>query len=327
MAKIFVVLEQTENLVDKHVLEILTLARRFASVTLLVATELSEEIVEEFSNYGVETIYKLAEKQYQTHGGAVLAEFVAKFLAEQEVSAVFFSNTYLGKEIAARVSVLNKSGVITDVCQLESSFNEAENKLQFQAVKDVSAASALVYAQVTKGVPLFTLKPHICVAKKVEVVGEVEVVNVDFEVPGVAKQVSIVAKQNQQDGSLLRRVDTANIVVAGGRGVGGDFSLVESLAAHLGAAVGATRAAVDSGWISHTKQIGQTGHIVNPKLYVGVGISGAFLHKVGIENSKIIVAINKDPEAAIFEIADFGIVGDLFKVLPKIISQIKLRKQ
>jgi electron transfer flavoprotein alpha subunit len=148
---------------------------------------------------------------------------------------------------------------------------------------------------------------------------------VTVEVPAAAAAARITARE-QKVASGRPDLTDARIVVAGGRGLDGDFGPVEELADALGAAVGASRAATDAGWISHDAQVGQTGKTVSPQLYISAGISGAIQQKAGMQTSKVIVAVNKDAESPVFEIADFGIIGDVFDVLPQATEEIKKRK-
>ncbi len=189
--------------------------------------------------------------------------------------------------------------------------------------QSVFAGSYTVQAKVTTGTPIITVKPNSAAPEESEGAGAQE----DFAVTisDSAKKAKIVASQPRK-ASGRPELSEAAIVVSGGRGTGGEFSEVEGFADSLGAAVGASRAAVDSGWIPHAFQIGQTGKVVSPQLYVANGISGAIQHRAGMQTSKTIVAVNKDEEAPIFELVDFGVVGDLHTVLPAATEEITKRK-
>ncbi|HYG93994.1 MAG TPA: electron transfer flavoprotein subunit alpha/FixB family protein, partial [Nocardioides sp.] len=189
--------------------------------------------------------------------------------------------------------------------------------------QSVFAGNYTVTAKVTKGTPIITVKPNSATPEESEGAGTVE--EFAAQVSESAKKAQIVASQPRK-ASGRPELNEAAIVVAGGRGTGGNFEPVETLADSLGAAVGASRAAVDSGWIPHSFQIGQTGKTVSPQLYVAAGISGAIQHRAGMQTSKTIVAINKDEEAPIFELVDFGVVGDLHAVLPKVAEAVTQRK-
>ena len=189
--------------------------------------------------------------------------------------------------------------------------------------QSVFAGGFTVQATVTKGTPIITVKPNSATPEESAGAGAVE----EFKatISDSAKKAKIVASQPRKASGRPELTEAA-IVVSGGRGTGGDFSKVEEFADSLGAAVGASRAAVDSGWMPHAFQIGQTGKTVSPQLYVANGISGAIQHRAGMQTSKTIIAVNKDDEAPIFELVDFGVVGDLFTVLPAATEEITKRK-
>jgi electron transfer flavoprotein alpha subunit len=189
--------------------------------------------------------------------------------------------------------------------------------------QSVFAGSYTVRAKVTQGIPLVTVKPNSTSPEESGAAGTVE--EFTATISDSAKKAQIVAQQPRKASGRPELTEAA-IVVSGGRGTGGDFEPIEGLADALGAAVGASRAAVDSGWMPHTFQVGQTGKTVSPQLYVANGISGAIQHRAGMQTSKTIVAVNKDEEAPIFELVDFGVVGDLHSVLPAATEEITKRK-
>jgi electron transfer flavoprotein alpha subunit len=189
--------------------------------------------------------------------------------------------------------------------------------------QSVFAGNYTVQAKVTQGTPIIAVKPNAAAPEEAEGAGAVEEFSV--EISESAKKAQIVASEPRKATGRPELTEAA-IVVAGGRGTGGDFTPIENLADALGAAVGASRAAVDSGWIPHTFQIGQTGKTVSPQLYLANGISGAIQHRAGMQTSKTIVAVNKDEEAPIFELVDFGVVGDLNTVLPAVTDEVNKRK-
>ena len=189
--------------------------------------------------------------------------------------------------------------------------------------QSVFAGSYTVQAKVTKGTPIITVKPNSATPEKADGAGSAE----DFAVTiSDGAKGAKIAKSEPRKSSGRPELTEAAIVVSGGRGTGGDFSQVEEFADSIGAAVGASRAAVDSGWMPHAFQIGQTGKTVSPQLYIANGISGAIQHRAGMQTSKTIVAVNKDEEAPIFELVDFGVVGDLKSVLPAATEEITKRK-
>ena len=186
------------------------------------------------------------------------------------------------------------------------------------------AGGFAITARVTRGTPLITVKPSSATAEPVAG-GSATVLPVTVTLSDLAKAVRIVERKDKE-ASGRPDLSEASIVVSGGRGTGGDFAPVEAFADAVGAAVGASRAAVDAGWYPHSHQVGQTGKQVSPQLYVACGISGAIQHRAGMQTSKTIVAVNKDAEAPIFELADFGVVGDLFAVLPQATAEVQARK-
>jgi electron transfer flavoprotein alpha subunit len=234
------------------------------------------------------------------------------------VAAVLVSSSAEGKEIAARVAVRTDSGVITDAVDVRAGVDGTAETTQ-----SVFAGSWTVTARVTRGTPVIAVKPN-SVAPE-QVAGAGTVVEYTPTVSEAAKGVRLTAAEPKR-ATGRPELTEATIVVSGGRGTGGNFAPVEALADALGAAVGASRAAVDSGWYPHSFQVGQTGKVVSPQLYLATGISGAIQHRAGMQTSKTIVAVNKDPEAPIFELVDFGVVGDLHTVLPAVTDEVIKRK-
>ena len=247
-------------------------------------------------------------------GSAVVVESksskaVAEYAKNNSFDAVFVAATMDGKEFAARIAIALDSGIITDAIAVDINFVTTQSNF---------GGSYTVKAKVNRGIPVITLRPN-----SVEPANEIpETIKLDGDDNSLVTIKSVKPKVKGARPELAE----AKIVVSGGRGIDGDWSAVEKFADSLGAAIGASRAAVDAGWCSHDMQVGQTGKSVSPDLYVACGISGAIQHKAGMQTSKTIVVINKDPEAPLFEIADFGIVGDLASVLTKASELINARK-
>ena len=272
--------------------------------------------------YGAEKIYVVDDADIKGYLVAPRAEalqqLVEKTNAGGGVGAVLISSSFDGKEIAGRLAIKIESGLITDATDVQPGDDGAPVTTQ-----SVFAGNYTVQAKVTKGTPIITVKPNAATPEEAAGAGTVE--EFAATVSDAAKGAQIVNSQPRQATGRPELTEAA-IVVAGGRGTGGNFDEVDALADALGGAVGASRAAVDSGWKPHTFQIGQTGKTVSPQLYVATGISGAIQHRAGMQTSKTIVAVNKDDEAPIFELADFGVVGDLHTVLPALTEQVNQRK-
>ena len=242
------------------------------------------------------------------------ADALAQIAAQTDPGAVLISSSAEGKEIAGRLAVKLESGLITDAVDI------AEDSSTQQSV---FAGNWTVHAQVTRLPLVATVKPNALTPEESPVEPAVETAAVSL---AAGARGARIVKTEPKRASGRPDLTAATIVVSGGRGTGGDFAPVEALADALGAAVGASRAAVDSGWYPHAYQVGQTGKTVSPQLYVAVGISGAIQHKAGMQTSKAVVAVNKDREAPIFAMADLGIVGDLHTVLPAVTEELRKRQ-
>jgi electron transfer flavoprotein alpha subunit len=314
MAKVLVFIDNPGASLKKSSLELLTLARSLGESTVALNGDLSEAVAATFAEYGVGNILRPSGQDLDDFLVAPKAAYLAAAAETIGAGVVLLDNSPEGKEIAARLGVRLNAGVITDVVAVDADGT---------AHKSVLAGSYNTSCKATTTVSVLTLKannvtPEPAPAPSSPATGTVEV-------PVVAAAARVTARE-QKVASGRPDLTDARIVVAGGRGMDGDFGPVEELADALGAAVGASRAATDAGWISHDAQVGQTGKTVSPQLYISAGISGAIQQKAGMQTSKVIVAINKDAESPVFEIADFGIVGDVFEVLPQATAEIKKRK-
>ncbi|POH58403.1 electron transfer flavoprotein subunit alpha/FixB family protein [Arthrobacter glacialis] len=299
--------------------QLLTLARGAGEPVAVVAGPVSAEVLAELGAYGVGRVLHSEQAELGDYLVAPQADLVAQAAAAVSASAVLVDNGAAGKEIAARAGVALNAGVITDAVSVTYDGGA------LVAHKSVLAGSYTVEARATSAVAVISVKAHSVEAAVAAAPSApaLELVDVAFAPASLAAR---VISRTPRAASGRPDLEDARIVVAGGRGVDGDFTPIEELADVLGAAVGASRAATDAGWISHASQVGQTGKKVSPQLYISVGISGAIQQKAGMQTSKLIVAVNKDAESPIFEIADFGIVGDLFKVLPQAVEEIKKRR-
>jgi electron transfer flavoprotein alpha subunit len=316
MCEILVVVDHAEGAVKKPTYEMLTLAARLGepSAVFIGPADKNAEVAEAVKKYGAAKVYAIDDAPLKGFLVAPKAEALQQLVEKTSPGAVLIGSSAEGKEIAARLAIKTGSGLITDAVDVE------EGPVTTQSV---FAGSYTVKAKVTQGTPIITVKPNSAAPVEAEAAGAVEEFAVTIS--DAAKGAQIVASQPRKATGRPELTEAA-IVVSGGRGTGGKFEPVEDLADALGAAVGASRAAVDSGWKPHSYQIGQTGKTVSPQLYVAAGISGAIQHRAGMQTSKNIVAVIKDDEAPIFELVDFGVVGDLHTVLPAVTEEITKRK-
>jgi len=316
MSEVLVLIDHADGEVKKPTYELLTLARRLGepSAVFIGAGDQGAAVAEKVKKYGPAKVYVVDDAQIKGYLVAPKAEALQQLVEKTSPAAVLIPSTIEGKEVAGRLAIKIGSGLITDAVDV------AEDGTTTQSV---FAGNYTVTAKVTTGTPVITVKPNSATPE--EAGGAAVVEEFAATVSDSAKKAQIVASQPRKASGRPELTEAA-IVVAGGRGTGGDFEPIEKLADSLGAAVGASRAAVDSGWIAHSFQIGQTGKTVSPQLYVAAGISGAIQHRAGMQTSKTIVAVNKDEEAPIFELVDFGVVGDLKTVLPTASEKITERK-
>ncbi|WNM48814.1 electron transfer flavoprotein subunit alpha/FixB family protein [Kitasatospora sp. CM 4170] len=319
MAEILVLVDHADGAVRKPALELLTLARRIGepSAVVLGAGAAAADIAAKAAEFGAAKVYVADGAEFADQLVVPKVDALAQIAKAAEAAAVLVTSSGEGKEVAARVALRLGSGIITDAVDLEAG---ADGPV---ATQSVFAASFQVKSKVSHGAPVITVKPNAVAPEAAPAAGAVENVTVAFT-GNAAKVTSRTPRVSTGRPELTE----AAIVVSGGRGVGeaAGFGVVEELADALGAAVGASRAAVDAGWYPHTNQVGQTGKQVSPQLYIAAGISGAIQHRAGMQTSKTIVAVNKDPEAPIFELVDYGVVGDLFAVLPQLTTEVKARK-
>lgn len=316
MSEVLVLVDHLDGKVRKPTYELLTIAKRLGepSAVFIGGSDKADDAVAAVKKYGAEKVYVVDDAEIKGYLVAPKAEALQQIAEQASPAAILIPSNAEGKEIAGRLAIKLDSGLITDAVDVQ------EGPVTTQSV---FAGSYTVQAKVTKGTPIITVKPNSAAPEESE--GKAEKEEFAAKISDSAKKAKIVASQPRK-ASGRPELSEAAIVVSGGRGTGGDFSEVEGFADSLGAAVGASRAAVDSGWIPHAFQIGQTGKVVSPQLYVANGISGAIQHRAGMQTSKTIVAVNKDEEAPIFELVDFGVVGDLHTVLPAATEEITKRK-
>jgi len=319
MAEVLVLVEHDGDTVKKVTTELLTLARRLGEPAAVLVGPGFDALRDRLAEYGATKVYVAdgdGSGGFADHPVAPKAEALAAAAAAGSAAVVLVASTGEGKEVAARLAVHAGSGLIADAIDVAPDLT---------ATQSVFGGSTVVHSRVTRGTPVVTVRPNAIAPEAAP--GAAERVDLDVTLSDAAKAARITGR-TVAGRSGRPELSEASIVVSGGRGVGSPegFGPVEALADALGAAVGASRAATDAGWYPHQFQVGQTGKTVSPQLYIASGISGAIQHRAGMQTSKTIVVINKDPEAPIFEIADFGIVGDLHTVLPQATEEIHKRK-
>jgi electron transfer flavoprotein alpha subunit len=314
MAEVLVLVDHVEGEIKKATYELLTAARALGEPSAVVVGAPGEagKFAEGLKAHGAEKIY-VAETDRDDFLSPQV-DVLAALIESASPAAVLIGVSADGKEIAGRLAVRTDSAWLNDVVDVNAD----------GVTHSVFGGAWIAQAKADTAHPVITLRPGSVEVEQSAGAGAEETV----EVPAASGRGATVTSREPITGGDRPELTEASVVVSGGRGVGSaeDFSVVEGLADTLGAAVGASRAAVDSGYYPHQFQVGQTGKTVSPQLYIALGISGAIQHRAGMQTSKTIVAINKDPEAPIFEIADFGVVGDLFTVAPQLKEEISKRK-
>ncbi len=316
MSTVFILADFAGTKATKTNAEMATAAARIGEVTavVLAAVGHGDALTATLNTGPISNVIVVESDAFAHYGVAAIADVLAQLVATKLPSALLIASHAFGKEVAARVAVKTNSGIITDAVDVSS---------DIIATQLVFGGSTTVYSKVSHGTPIITVRPNSINADLTTATPGIE--KLSFQVTDAAKKATVTSTQPPIQGGRPELTE-ANIVVSGGRGTNGDFAPVEAFADAMGAAVGASRAATDAGWYPHSHQVGQTGKSVSPQLYVACGISGAIQHRAGMQTSKTIVVINKDPDAPLFEIADFGVVGDLFAVLPKATEGVKAHK-
>jgi electron transfer flavoprotein alpha subunit len=318
MAEVLVLAEHADGEVKKVTTELITLARRFGEPAVVWTGPGAEQGQQRCAEFGAARIYVAADPGFDRYVVAPTAELLAELVRAAAPALVLIAGTAEGKEIAGRLAVKTDSGLITDAVDLTA---DADGNPV--AEQSIFGGTTVVHSRVKRGTPVIAMRPHSVAPEPAQGAAELSPVTLAKQADGATITGRVVAERGERPD-----LTEASIVVSGGRGTGGaeGFGIIEMLADALGAAVGASRAVTDAGWYPHQFQVGQTGKTVSPQLYMAIGISGAIQHRAGMQTSKTIVAINKDPEAPIFELTDFGVVGDLFKVVPQLIDEIGKRK-
>jgi electron transfer flavoprotein alpha subunit len=317
MSKILVFAEQRDGEVKKVAFENLSLGKKLSTdlgiemVAVIIGNNISG-LEEQLGKYGASKVIACKSELLDLYQAEGYAKVLADVIADQGASIIIMGATLMGKDLAPRVATRLNAALATDCISVDASNGD------LKIVRPMYAGKVRATIRLKADVKLLTVRPNVYLAEENPVTAEL--VNFATDPGDLKTKVTEVAagSKNKLD------VTEADIIVSGGRGLKGsdNFHLITDLANKLGAAQGASRAAVDAGWRPYEEQVGQTGKTVSPSLYIAVGISGAIQHLAGMSSSKYIVAINKDPEAPIFKIADYGVVGDLFEVVPKMIEML-----
>jgi electron transfer flavoprotein alpha subunit len=311
--------EASDGKVASITLEMLAKAREIADDVVVVYGGDGDDIAEEVGAHGADTVLATGDLDGGLQGPAVAAAIAAKVAAGDGPDLFMFGTTYDGRDVAARLSVKLDTPVITNIVDLEV---DGDRVVGLEPVFGGSLNVKTAFTGDAAGIVL--IRPKSFAAESVDgAEADVE----DLPVPELGASGAAKVVDRFVEESTGPKLDEADLVVSGGRGLGeaGKYELVEQLAKLLKGAPGASRAIVDAGWVPYSYQVGQTGKVVKPSVYIAAGISGATQHLVGMKGSKNIIAINKDAEAPIFAVADLGIVGDVHKVLPKLIEALEGR--
>jgi len=316
MAEVLVLVEHDAGNVKKVTHELLTLARRLGEPSAVLVGAGAEAALASLGEYGAQKVYVADGDGVADHPVTPKVVALQAVLEQAQPAALLVASTAEGKEVAARLAIRTESGVLTDAVDVREGF---------VAEQSVFGGSTVVQSKVVRGLPIVTVRPNSTPAEPAPT--QPARVDVAVSLSDLDRSARITDRVKQERTGRPELTEAA-IVVSGGRGVGSgeSFTVIESLADSLGAAVGAPRAATDAGWYPHQFQVGQTGKTVSPQLYIANGISGAIQHRAGMQTSKTIVAVNKDAEAPIFDLVDFGVIGDLHQVVPQLTDEVNKRK-
>jgi len=325
---IWVFVEQREQKLMNVSLEILGEARRLAdkkdvkACAVLVGYEV-KGLAEELIKYGADVVYVIDHPLLKNYTTDAYTKVICDLANSLKPEVILYGATYIGRDLAPRIAARMQTGLTADCTALD--IDENGLLLQIRPAFGGNLIATIICPE--RRPQMATVRPGVMKKALMDEGRRGEVIEIKpvIEEKDIRTEIISIIKEARQKVNL----EEADIIVSGGRGVGGPegFKLIEELAEVLGGVVGASRAAVEAGWISSDHQVGQTGKTVRPKLYIACGISGAIQHIAGMGGAKTIVAINKNPDAPIFKIADYGIVGDLFKVIPALIEEIKEAKK
>ncbi|MHB8581269.1 MAG: electron transfer flavoprotein subunit alpha/FixB family protein [Ignavibacteriaceae bacterium] len=318
---VLAILEQRENKLKKVSFEVISFSKSLASklnadvVGVVIGNEI--ENMNDISKYGISKVLHFKHNTLTNYSSSAYTDLVSEAVKETDAEYLIFGDTALGKDLAPRVGARIDAGCIMDIVSNDFTGDSAV------FTRPVYAGKALIDVKFNSDKKIVTIRPNVFKAQTSDAPQELKIETREVSNPNLKTK---VVEYKKSEGKL--DVAEADIIVSGGRGLKApeNFNLVENLADALGAAVGASRAAVDAGWRPHREQVGQTGKTVSPSLYIACGISGAIQHLAGMSSSKYIVAINKDKDAPIFTVADYGIAGDVFEILPALTEEIKKAK-
>ncbi|MDR1840781.1 MAG: electron transfer flavoprotein subunit alpha/FixB family protein [Holophagales bacterium] len=316
---ILVFCEVKDGSTRKPSLEALSEARRLAGDDPVAALFVGDKLTgaEDAASYGADAIIKIESPTLASYSSDLFASAIADAVVAKGAKKLLLSATSIGKDAAPRIAARLGAGLAADVTAL------CLKDGRLQAIRPMYAGKANAAVDFNTDIQIATTRPNVFAVAKVSKAGAVETL------PPPSGSFKSIVKEIIAKGSGKLDLTEADVIVSGGRGMkdGANFKLLEELAEAMGGVVGASRAAVDAGWnIPHSAQVGQTGKVVSPALYIACGISGAIQHVAGISGARFIVAINKDPDAPIFKLADYGIVGDLFEVVPELTKAIRAIK-
>jgi electron transfer flavoprotein alpha subunit len=320
--KILAILEQREGIIKRSGFEAASTAANLAKDLKISADAVvigdSISNLNEISKYGIQKVIHLKNSALSNYSSSAYSDAISNLIKESDYDMLILANTTLGKDLAPRVSIRMEAACVVDCIKI----NISGDGLIF--TRPAYAGKALIDLKLLSNKKVITIRPNVFKAQIVDETAKAEIIVIELSEVNLKSRVSAFKKS---EGKL--DVAEADIIVSGGRGMKGpeNFHLIEELAEALGGAVGASRAVVDAGWRPHNEQVGQTGKTVSPTLYVACGISGAIQHLAGMSSSKYIVAINKDKDAPIFSVADYGLTGDLFEIIPALTTEIKKIKQ
>jgi len=327
MTEMLVLIDHSDAGPKKVSLQMLTKARELAGITGDAVAAVwfgpgAADAAATLGSHGADKCYHWDSPDAYGYVTLPQVEVLEELIDEAEADTLLFASTNHVKDVAARLAIRMDAGVITDVSGIELADDG-----RWTATKEVFGGDMITKSTVAEGKLSFLGVASNAFPAEPSDAGPAELVALDHSLSEEAKGAT-VTEVEKVAGADRPDIGEAAVVVAGGRGLGSEdgFELMEKLADLMGAGVGASRAATDAGWYPHRYQIGQTGRTISPTLYVGSGISGAIQHRAGMQTSQNIVAINKDGEAPIFQIADFGVVGDLYKVVPKLVEELQARK-